>query len=171
MVLEKLPGVRATPFFSETHKSCANCYQIKPHSSFGKRKKSKYGGLGSYCHPCRRTMNRKWWEEQPKVYKRKLNRDVNYSLRNKERSRNNYLLRNYGIGIDQYNKMLDAQGGKCAICEKHQELCKKSLAVDHCHKTKTIRSLLCGDCNTGIGKFKDDVSLLKKVIEYLRRNQ
>ena len=59
--------------------------------------------------------------------------------------------------------MLKAQNGKCAICSK--ELWKPH--VNHCHQTKKVRGLLCLECNTGLGKFKDDGALLQKAIGYL----
>ena len=70
-------------------------------------------------------------------------------------------------------EMLEAQGGVCAICkqpETHKRNGKvKALAVDHCHKSEVIRGLLCCDCNTGIGKLREDVNALSNAIEYLRK--
>jgi hypothetical protein len=85
-----------------------------------------------------------------------------------------YLLRRFEISMDDYNRMLEAQGGVCAIC-KHPETHKrngklKAMAVDHSHKTGAIRGLLCCDCNTGIGKLKDSVNVLSNAIEYLRKH-
>jgi hypothetical protein len=39
---------------------------------------------------------------------------------------------------------------------------------DHNHATNEVRGMLCFDCNTGIGKFKDDPALLSKAIDYLK---
>ena len=38
------------------------------------------------------------------------------------------------------------------------------------HKTGKVRGLLCSECNFGIGKFKDNISILKKAIKYLEEN-
>ncbi len=75
--------------------------------------------------------------------------------------------------IEEYNKSLKKQGGVCAIC-RNKETTKrngklKSLAVDHNHKTNKNRGLLCYNCNTALGKFKEDISLLYDAIEYLKR--
>ena len=78
------------------------------------------------------------------------------------------LKQNYGITLNQYNFLLEKQRGLCSICFK-KELGKK-LAVDHCHKSKKIRGLLCQNCNIGIGVFKDDTLLLRSAIEYLSKN-
>jgi hypothetical protein len=78
----------------------------------------------------------------------------------------NIQLRNkFGITLDDYNKMLANQGGVCAICK---QTCGtgKSLAVDHCHKTKKVRGLLCQHCNTGFGQFRESKKYLYSAIEY-----
>ena len=78
----------------------------------------------------------------------------------------------FGLSLDEYEKMLKTQNGKCAICnqpETHQRNGKlKALAVDHNHKSGAIRGLLCSDCNTGIGKLKDDPSILRLAAQYLK---
>lgn len=76
------------------------------------------------------------------------------------------LKKRYGITLQEYDNMLAAQDGVCAICGKE---CRKNmfLSVDHDHETGAIRGLLCDDCNNGLGKFFDDVSLLQKAIDYL----
>jgi hypothetical protein len=77
----------------------------------------------------------------------------------------------FSLSLNQYAEMLKAQGGVCAICnqpETHMRNGKlKALAVDHDHKNGAIRGLLCSDCNTGIGKLKDDVKILQSAIQYL----
>lgn len=78
------------------------------------------------------------------------------------------LKNNYGIGLDDYLKMYDFQGGKCAICDELKPNSGRGgLVVDHCHKEGHVRKLLCSHCNTGLGQFKDDVHLLAKAIDYL----
>jgi len=82
-----------------------------------------------------------------------------------------------GITIEQYNEMLKKQNGKCAICE--QEETRKCgvtkgilrLSIDHCHKTNKVRGLLCHDCNTGIGKFKDKTGMILRALLYVRAHQ
>jgi hypothetical protein len=79
-----------------------------------------------------------------------------------------YLKRNYGLTIEQYQAKLDAQGGVCAVCAKPDPVPRRRLAVDHCHDTGRVRGLLCGLCNSAIGKFKDDPKMLDKAAAYLR---
>ena len=84
-------------------------------------------------------------------------------------SRAGHLIRTYGITVDDYNMMYKDQQGKCKICDT-DELRKdnKHMCVDHCHETGVVRGLLCHDCNTGLGKFKDREDLLLKSILYLK---
>jgi hypothetical protein len=99
-----------------------------------------------------------------------------YRDRNPRVSKNGYLKRNYGITIEVYEQMLESQGGVCKICKNPEfEVDKKKgklkdLAVDHCHTTGKVRGLLCGRCNTSLGKFKDDPALLRSAILYLEEN-
>ena len=80
----------------------------------------------------------------------------------------------YRITGHRYMEMLDAQGGTCHICGGSSKD-GRALAVDHDHACcpgvrscgKCVRSLLCTDCNTGLGSFKDDVTLLRTAIAYL----
>lgn len=86
------------------------------------------------------------------------------------------LYRNYGMEKGTYEYLLEKQGGKCAICGSVECHTGRRFSVDHDHACcpenakscgKCVRGLLCGHCNQGIGKFKDDISLLKAAIRYL----
>lgn len=87
-------------------------------------------------------------------------------IHQKGRKRHDTIFREkFGLGLTQYEQLYEEQGGRCYICGKKET---RNLAVDHDHKTGKVRRLLCMDCNTGIGKFKDDASLVKKALEYLQ---
>lgn len=89
--------------------------------------------------------------------------------------RDKALIHNYGITVDQHEKMLASQGGGCAICGG-QTKDGRAFFVDHDHSCcpgqrtcgSCIRGLLCGDCNLGIGYFDDDISRITVAIAYLR---
>lgn len=84
------------------------------------------------------------------------------------------LRNNYGMTVDQYDAMLVAQGGVCAICGLPQKGGKTSsvnLHVDHDHATSKIRGLLCHNHNVGLGHFQDDPGLLERAAAYLRSHQ
>ena len=64
------------------------------------------------------------------------------------------LLATFGITPEQYDEMLLAQGGGCAICGR---ACPtgRALAVDHDHETGIVRALLCVTCNRHLGIFEN----------------
>jgi hypothetical protein len=78
------------------------------------------------------------------------------------------LKKRFGLSLEQYDQMLKDQDLKCAICNKHQEILTRRMAVDHCHKTGRLRALLCNSCNRGIGLFADDANLVEKAASYLK---
>lgn len=43
--------------------------------------------------------------------------------------------------------------------------------LDHCHETEEFRGWLCMNCNSALGKFYDDVGLLKRAIAYIQKNR
>ena len=76
----------------------------------------------------------------------------------------------YNISPLEYMNQLDKQDYKCDICGEKFSSKSRPPHVDHCHGTNRLRSLLCEDCNHGIGKFKDSPSLLMKAIVYLLKH-
>ncbi len=82
-----------------------------------------------------------------------------------------YRVRRYGITMQRYQQLLAEQGGGCALCGVVGRGWARGAGVhiDHCHKTGKVRGLLCGDCNTAIGRFGDDPAKLRRAAEYLER--
>lgn len=76
----------------------------------------------------------------------------------------------YGIGVQEYNQLLESQNGVCAICK---ETCPtgRNLAVDHSHKSGKVRGLLCVRCNQGLGHFMDSEELITRMLEYARKHR
>ena len=94
--------------------------------------------------------------------------DAKYHSDNPTYHTGKHLMRKYGITIEQYDRMSMDQNNVCRICSQPQTDYK--LAVDHDHKTGEIRGLLCQNCNTGLGKFQDNIQLLQNAIDYLARS-
>jgi hypothetical protein len=106
------------------------------------------------------------YKASPAYERAKLKRRKNYS---KDQRKHEALRDAYGISLDQYNEIRKAQNDCCLICERHVlKIPNQVLCVDHDHNTEEIRGLLCFDCNTGLGKFKDNTMILEKALEYLR---
>jgi hypothetical protein len=76
-------------------------------------------------------------------------------------------MREYGIDIDDFERMLAEQNGACAICLAVSTDEGKGFDVDHDHATGKVRALLCGSCNRGLGQFKDNAYLVGQAAEYL----
>lgn len=73
----------------------------------------------------------------------------------------------YGITIQDRDRMLDLQGGCCAVCQGTPMGRGQRLHVDHCHATNVIRGLLCSNCNTMLGLAADDPARLRAAAAYL----
>lgn len=90
---------------------------------------------------------------------------------NNRRAKDAHLKNKYGLTRTQFNEMLAAQGGCCAICGTTKPGGRGTFHVDHCHNTGNIRSLLCNRCNNGLGHFNDNPELLEFAANYLRRHK
>ncbi len=78
--------------------------------------------------------------------------------------------RRTGICNVKYDEMLVIQGGRCAICKCTLNSSRYTkFAVDHDHRTKKVRGLLCTNCNTAIGLMKDSVERFESAITYLSK--
>lgn len=80
-------------------------------------------------------------------------------------------IRRYKITQQDYEKMYKDQDGRCKICKLPAPMHSNDrtrLYVDHCHTTKKVRGLLCKNCNSGIGQFKESIESMLKAIEYLK---
>jgi hypothetical protein len=77
------------------------------------------------------------------------------------------LRKNYGLTLEQYNEMLEVQGGRCAICGVLQTEVKMTFRVDHDHTTGKVRGLLCHKCNVSLGLMNDNPEILQNAIKYL----
>ena len=91
------------------------------------------------------------------------------------KGRKHHLKRRYNITPQEYETKLANQDYKCAICGKDASDNIRGnkldpLHIDHCHTSGKLRDLLCYQCNTGLGSFKDNTEFLLKAIDYLRKH-
>jgi hypothetical protein len=83
--------------------------------------------------------------------------------------RRHHLKSLYGFTPEEYEALLESQGGVCAICASAEvQGYGKRLAVDHCHDSSRVRGILCGNCNRGLGAFNHDPELLGAAASYLK---
>lgn len=76
-----------------------------------------------------------------------------------------YMRQKFGMTLDDYHRLLEEQGGGCAVCGKPPG--KKRLHIDHDHQTLAVRGLLCQHCNVALGFVRDDVDILAGLMAYL----
>ena len=136
-------------------KRCRKCFQDKDDQEFYlcKRKGGNPNARHTECKKCAK--------ERIKLA----------NSANPDRARNSHLLRNYGITLADFNRMVLAQGSKCACCGtseprgKHNQWC-----VDHDHVTGLVRELLCKDCNIVLGLVDDSPKHLQRLTEYVLKH-
>ena len=128
-------------------RKCCNCQKIKPLTEFYKNKKR----LQYECKECT---------------KKRIT-----ATRCTERNRDLHYRRTYGITLDDFNRMVLAQGSKCACCGASKPGGKlKNWCVDHDHVTGTVRELLCTNCNLVLGFVKDSPEHLQRLTEYVLKH-
>lgn len=115
------------------------------------------GALPKRCSDChvlaRRASSYKW-------------RAANLDRRSEYQRRHN-LRRHYGLTVEEFEAMFDAQGRVCAIC-KGTDPAGRNWCVDHSHETGAVRGVLCNHCNRGLGMFADDTERIFAAIQYLK---
>lgn len=119
------------------------------------------------CHPerkhqayglCDQCYLKKWHKENKQKAKETQRKCINANPELYRLLRIKSQFKQYGITLEDYTRMYNAQEGKCQICKntfKNQLLegghnCDR-LVVDHSHKTGEARALLCGPCNRKLG--------------------
>jgi len=142
--------------YAVEEKRCPRCRRTKKVQEFYASRKSP-DGLLTHCKDCDKLAGQQ--------------RAGTASRRHTMHQSN---LKNYGLTVNDYNRILVAQGGGCAICgcPPGQMLSPRGfprpLSVDHDHQTGEVRGLLCHKCNVGIGAFGDNLELLEAAASYLR---
>lgn len=145
-------------------KICGICRRKKPLDQFHRRARSR-DGRQSDCRACYNARAIQWRLDHPGYHQRRLARTPTYFRESKLRLM-------YGITLDDYNRMLEAQDGCCAICHRSETVKRGGetapLAVDHDHTTGTVRGLLCRNCNMALGNL-EKVEWRESALRYLRQ--
>ena len=144
---------------------CGHCGQDKPAEEFNLSRKVRRGRQYN-CKECARAIAR----EHQRAWRATMTREEQTRY-----NRNAALKRLYGLTLEDYERLLAAQGGVCAICESPPGAnggpgTRRFLAIDHNHATGKIRGLLCHHCNVAIGYLHEDLTLFDKARAYLARS-
>lgn len=141
-------------------KACSRCRLVLPLDRFSRRNDRP----NSSCRACVVAATRAWKQANPEKHAAQRER-VRESGKQRE-----YDLRRYNMTPADYDRLLEAQGGTCAICGVVSgSRSGRRLVVDHNHATGRVRGLLCFRCNTAIGKLGDSVHGLRNALAYLER--
>ena len=100
----------------------------------------------------REELNAQWYEKWSE----------NAEFRELRRAR--YRKKKYGLGPEDYARMLAEQNGACAMCERVRGALRRSLPCD----AKGARAL-CDNCNTALGMCDDDADRMRAGAAYLDR--
>jgi len=90
----------------------------------------------------------------------------------REKAKDTRLKREYHVTLEEWTKVYEYQGRKCAICKRslNKKGKKLILSTDHCHKTGILRGLLCWQCNKAIAIFQDSLERLRNAVTYFEHN-
>lgn len=135
-------------------KECAKCHKVKPITEFNLLK-SSWDGRGYVCKECNHIHNTS--NEQKR-------RAREWSKKYQKRRRKKRSIRKYGLSEENYQSLINKK--ICAICGSD-----KRLVIDHNHKTKKVRDLICSRCNVILGFAREDISILKNIIIYLEKHK
>lgn len=151
-------------------KSCSVCDEKKNLNCFYKRAMSS-DGLTSACVECIRKNvkhNAKVYYQNNKEKISKRQKKYNQSLKGIQKSRHRFLMKTYGISLNQYNVMIKEQNHKCKVCGLDEiDAGKNGLHVDHNHTTGQVRALLCSGCNTALAILEGKSEIVAKLYDYL----
>ena len=152
-------------------RECRKCGETKPLEEFALAKGCK-DGRRRVCKGCRVEFRPESYKEKDRVRARQ------WILDNPERVTAKGI-ELHGITQEQYDALLEAQGGVCAICHQPEKwmlngkVCRLSIDHDHDHCDGSygcklcVRALLCRRCNTTLGLMGDDVNLVMMIAAYL----
>ncbi len=148
-------------------KRCPRCGQVKSKKEFYLRRSTEYrqARLESSCKECQKAVQKVRRERYGKGDQSVI------SFRAGKGSERLFISRT------AYNRMLEQQGGVCAICQQPETtMHRKSgvvhrLSIDHDHITGVVRGLLCRRCNLAVGLLRDDPEHMWRTIEYLQNTE
>lgn len=159
-------------------KICVTCGMSKDSVAGFHVAKGNKDGRSKECKECRAVYLKVWHK---KNRARTTARVQERRAADPDRFRSYTMKYKYGITSDDYNIMLAAQNGVCAICGKAEMRKDRvsqtrrtdtlALVVDHDHATGKVRGLLCHKCNIVIAFIGEDPEMMPKILAYLAKHR
>jgi len=140
------------PLLSESTQRCSACGYPRLLSEFRNRSRR--------CRHCCSAATLEWKRRNPEKVQAN---NLRHKRTHRENAKYAHLLKKYGVTRERYEQMLSEQRGCCAICKRLMGV----PVVDHNHRTGQVRRLLCKDCNSGLGYFREDRHALLSAVQYL----
>jgi hypothetical protein len=110
---------------------------------------------------------KKRYAEEPEFREKVKTESRAYRITNADAVNLRARVRKYGLSVPEYTAMVARQNGICAVCLKVPGKGRMGLCIDHDHRRRKLRSLLCGRCNLGVGNFKDDSAAMRRAADYV----
>lgn len=144
MCIECSPNISGTKrvLYDSEGQVCTKCLRYHPYENYNQKLLKSITGYSSWCSRC-------------------------------------HALYKFNLSLTEYEKILEDQGGVCAICKSPPDTKDTAMPVDHDHSCcpgnrscgKCIRGILCRYCNSGIGYFKDSITVIESAIHYIKENR
>ncbi len=148
-------------------KFCKKCSTLRKLDEFHKNKANP-DGLQYRCKACSTKDMAAYVKKKGPEWRKQFSR--RYEKTRKVCRRRLDLKTKYGITPAEYDKMLAAQGGGCAICQSKDAHNRwGTFHVDHNHDTGKVRGILCNRCNSALGLLGDDMEGVLKFVDYLTK--
>jgi Autographiviridae endonuclease VII len=114
--------------------------------------------------PIRRREVQLAWYAKPENRQRHIENTRIWRAANKQRhddnARRSDVRKKYGLSLEEYRAL--KFGKVCQACGSSIKLC-----LDHCHKTRKIRGILCVSCNLALGLLDDSTARIDGLLKYL----
>jgi len=119
----------------------------------------------------------RWWRNKNlgEYNKKRLEWSNKHRERRTLQAKRSHLSKTFGMTLEDFQALLRKQKNKCKICGKEfkkvtdkTKRTKYTPYLDHCHESAKVRGVLCFNCNTGLGHFRDNTKLLNNAIRYLK---
>lgn len=176
-------------FMSKKEKECRHCRAIKSIDQFPVKLDTRQKSYGPFCVPCLELLTKRvcacgcgeslsstggssyvFGHDPTLVRHRPLaRREAVYKWHSQhpEKMFGYRIKYKFGMTVDVYNKLVEAQGNCCAICRADSPGRRyRYWCIDHDHTTGVVRGLLCGRCNSGIAALGDTAEGIKRALSY-----
>lgn len=139
-------------------KTCRLCNIEQPQADFLKCK-SYSSGYSTVCKACNRIRDKQQYDK--------------HQQKRCTKARGGRFSKKYWPHLTakeallEWERLFQSQSGLCSICHKDNG---RRLDVEHNHDTLIVRSLACNDCNTSLARAHENIDILMRLCDYIRKH-